>query len=60
MNKVCVIIGVGPVNGEALASRFSEGGSHVAMLARSRDYLESLVQQLPNTHPYEYDATEMG
>jgi NAD(P)-dependent dehydrogenase (short-subunit alcohol dehydrogenase family) len=26
MNKVCVIIGVGPGNGEALARRFSEGG----------------------------------
>ncbi|MFT6979410.1 MAG: NADP-dependent 3-hydroxy acid dehydrogenase YdfG [Marinobacter psychrophilus] len=59
MNKVCVIIGVGPGNGEALARRFSEGGFQVAMLARSRDYLESLAQQIPNTHAYEYDATEI-
>lgn len=58
MNKVCVIIGVGPGNGEALARRFSEGGYQVAMLARSGAYLESLVQQIPNTHAYEYDATE--
>ena len=58
MKKVCVIIGVGPGNGEALTRRFSEGGYQVAMLARSRAYLESLVQQIPNTHAYEYDATE--
>lgn len=60
MNNVCVIIGVGPGNGEALARRFSEGGYQVAMLARSRDYLESLSQQLPNTHVYQYDATDMS
>lgn len=58
MKKVCVIIGVGPGNGEALARRFSEGGYQVAMLARSRAYLESLARQIPNTHTYEYDATE--
>lgn len=58
MKKVCVIIGVGPGNGEALARRFSEGGYQVAMLARSRAYLESLARQIPNTHAYEYDATE--
>ncbi|HEY8585819.1 MAG TPA: SDR family NAD(P)-dependent oxidoreductase [Rhodanobacter sp.] len=59
MNKVCVIIGVGPGNGEALARRFSEGGYQVAMLARSLAYLESLAQQIPNTHAYAYDATEL-
>ncbi len=60
MNKVCVIIGVGPGNGEALARRFSAGDYQVAMMARSGAYLESLVQQIPNTHAYEYDATELG
>lgn len=59
MNKVCVIIGVGPGNGEALARRFSKGGYQVAMLARSGAYLESLVKQIPNSHAYEYDATKM-
>lgn len=59
MNKVCVIIGVGPGNGEALARRFSDGGYQVAMLARSKAYLASLVQQIPNSHAYEYDATEL-
>lgn len=59
MNKVCVVIGVGPGNGEALARRFSDGGYQVAMLARSRDYLESLARAIPNTHAYVYDATEL-
>ena len=60
MKNVCVIIGVGPGNGEALARRFSEGGYQVAMLARSLGYLETLVHQIPNTHAYEYDATDLN
>src|SRR5690554_345637 len=60
MNKVCVIIGVGPGNGEALARRFSEGGYQVAMLARSGAYLESLAQEIPNAHAFKYDATDLS
>lgn len=29
------------------------------MLARSLSYLETLRQRIPNTHAYEYDATEL-
>ncbi|OEY67578.1 SDR family NAD(P)-dependent oxidoreductase [Marinobacter sp. X15-166B] len=58
MNQVCVIVGVGPGNGEALARRFSEGGFQVAMLARSGTYINSLAQRLPNSHAWEYDATD--
>lgn len=60
MSKVCVIIGVGPGNGEALARRFAREGYKVAMLARSKDYLKSLEKQVPGTHAFEYDATDPG
>ena len=58
MDKVCAVIGVGEGNGEALVRRFSEEGYRVAMLARSREYLESLAQSVPNSHAFPYDATD--
>ncbi|MBW7471887.1 SDR family NAD(P)-dependent oxidoreductase [Marinobacter sp. M216] len=58
MDKVCVVIGVGEGNGEALVRRFSEEGYRVAMLARSREYLESLAQSVANSHAFSYDATD--
>ncbi|MBW4935162.1 SDR family NAD(P)-dependent oxidoreductase [Marinobacter sp. F4206] len=58
MDKVCVVMGVGEGNGEALVRRFSEEGYRVAMLARSRDYLESLEQSIANSHAFPCDATD--
>jgi NAD(P)-dependent dehydrogenase (short-subunit alcohol dehydrogenase family) len=57
MSDVCVVIGVGPGNGEALVRRFSQEGYRVAMLARSQDYLEYLAKDIPDTHVFQYDAT---
>ena len=44
MSKACVVMGVGPGNGEAFVRRFCGEGFQVAMLARSQDYLEQLEQ----------------
>jgi NAD(P)-dependent dehydrogenase (short-subunit alcohol dehydrogenase family) len=47
---VCVITGVGPGTGSALARRFSEK-YRVVMLARSAERLEQLAQALPDAIP---------
>jgi len=45
-DQVCVISGVGPGTGSALAKRFAEGSYRVALLARSESRLASLEQEL--------------
>src|SRR6202042_3325182 len=51
-DPVCVISGVGPGTGSALARRFAEGGYRVAMLARNKERLNGLQKQLPNATGY--------
>lgn len=58
MNKVCVVLGVGPGNGEAFVHRFSGEGYQVAMLARSEDYLKQLEQSVDNAHAFPCDLME--
>ena len=41
-DPVCLISGVGPGTGAALARRFASGGYRVAMLARNEDRLRTL------------------
>tara|TARA_R110002096_G_C14657176_1_gene727134 strand:- start:2103 stop:2801 length:699 start_codon:yes stop_codon:yes gene_type:complete len=55
MNKVCVVLGVGPGNGEAFVRRFSGEGFQVAMLARSEDYLKQLEQSVTGAHAFVCD-----
>ncbi|NMT62880.1 SDR family NAD(P)-dependent oxidoreductase [Marinobacter orientalis] len=58
MNKVCVVMGVGPGNGEAYVRRFSDEGFQVAMLARSEDYLKQLEQSVTGAHAFTCDMME--
>lgn len=60
MKKVCAVIGVGPGNGEALVRRFSREGYEVAMLARSRDFLDALAKDIPHAHAFPYDAIDLA
>ncbi|VEB37549.1 SDR family NAD(P)-dependent oxidoreductase [Legionella cherrii] len=55
--KVCVIVGVGPGNGAAFASRFSKEGYHLALLARSKSFTTELANKLVNAYPYECDVS---
>jgi NAD(P)-dependent dehydrogenase (short-subunit alcohol dehydrogenase family) len=55
---VCVVVGAGPGNGAAFARQFSRAGYHVALLARSRDTLDSLTAEIAGTRAYVYDATD--
>ncbi len=58
MNKVCVVMGVGPGNGEAFVRRFSDEGFQVAMLARSEDYLKQLEQSVTGARAFACDMME--
>jgi NAD(P)-dependent dehydrogenase (short-subunit alcohol dehydrogenase family) len=53
---VCVVVGVGPGNGAALARRFAEGGYRVALLARSLSVSEPLAQALGDAKAYACDV----
>jgi NAD(P)-dependent dehydrogenase (short-subunit alcohol dehydrogenase family) len=55
---VCVVAGVGPGTGSALARRFAEGGYRVAMLARSEDRLRALEREIPEARGFACDVSE--
>jgi NAD(P)-dependent dehydrogenase (short-subunit alcohol dehydrogenase family) len=54
--RVCLITGVGPGTGAALARRFASGGYRVAMLARSADRLAALEAELPGSRAFACDV----
>jgi short-subunit dehydrogenase len=55
---ICVVTGVGPGTGTALARRFAKGGYRVALLARNEERLSELSNQLPGAHPYPCDVSD--
>jgi NAD(P)-dependent dehydrogenase (short-subunit alcohol dehydrogenase family) len=55
---VCLVTGVGPGNGAALARRFASEGYRVAMLARSADRLELLAKEIGDAHAYPCDVAD--
>ncbi len=55
--RVCLITGVGPGTGSALARRFSEG-YRVAMLARNAERLAELEKELPGSRAYVCDVSD--
>lgn len=57
---VCIITGVGPGTGSALARRFSLGGYHVALLARSEKRIPKLQAELPDASAHICDVTQEG
>ncbi|MGH7780469.1 MAG: SDR family NAD(P)-dependent oxidoreductase [Candidatus Binataceae bacterium] len=57
-NPVVLVTGVGPGTGAAISRRFSLGGYKVAMLARTRERLDALERELPNTRGYVCDVTD--
>ena len=56
-HKVCVITGVGPGTGAAMARRFAAGGYKVAMLARTPDRLAELGREIPGSKAYPCDVS---
>lgn len=56
--QVCVVTGVGPGTGSALARRFARGGYRVALLARTKDRLRELEAELPGAKAYPCDVSD--
>lgn len=52
----CVVIGVGPGNGAAFATRFASEGYAVAMLSRSLEVTARIAAELPDAHAYACDV----
>ena len=48
MTRTVIIAGVGPGLGASLARRFAAEGCRVGLFARSREYIESLAENLPD------------
>jgi NAD(P)-dependent dehydrogenase (short-subunit alcohol dehydrogenase family) len=55
--KVCLVTGVGPGTGAALARRFAREYA-VAMLARKAERLASLEDEIPGAHAYPCDVAD--
>lgn len=56
---LCVVVGVGPGNGAAFASRFIKEGYQVALLARNSDFIDKLKQELGDkAHAYTCDVSD--
>src|SRR5262249_58225422 len=53
---VCVVAGVGPGIGAALARRFASAGYPVALLARTTELSERLAAELPKARAYACDV----
>ena len=59
-DPVCLITGVGPSTGSALARRFAAGGYKVALLARTRERLAALESELPNSKAFACDVSDVA
>jgi short-subunit dehydrogenase len=55
---VCLISGVGPGTGSALARRFAEGSYRVALLARNEERLATLEKELPGAKGFRCDVSD--
>ena len=55
---VCVVVGVGPGNGAAIARRFAKEGYAVALLARKTDLTQKLASTMPGARAYACDVAE--
>jgi NAD(P)-dependent dehydrogenase (short-subunit alcohol dehydrogenase family) len=55
---ICLISGVGPGTGSALARRFADGGYRVALLARNEARLAALEKELGTARAYKCDVSD--
>ncbi len=58
-DEVCLITGVGPGTGAALARRFAEG-YRVALLARNAERLAALEKELPSARAFPCDVADQA
>ena len=58
-NKVCAVLGAGPGNGAAIASKFSNEGYTVALCARNEERLKDIASDIAGAHIYAYDVQDV-
>jgi NAD(P)-dependent dehydrogenase (short-subunit alcohol dehydrogenase family) len=58
--EICLVTGVGGATGSAIARRFGRGGYQVAMLARDRERLERLKQEIAGSEAYACDVGDLA
>lgn len=58
VKRVAVITGVGPGLGAALARRFARDRFSLALIARSRHFIDQLAQELPSALPVTADVSK--
>ncbi|MCH9697967.1 MAG: SDR family NAD(P)-dependent oxidoreductase [Gammaproteobacteria bacterium] len=56
---ICLITGVGAGTGASVARRFAKGGYQVAMLARNRDRLVELENEIEDAKAYPCDISDL-
>jgi NAD(P)-dependent dehydrogenase (short-subunit alcohol dehydrogenase family) len=54
--RLCVVVGVGPGNGAALARRFAKAGYAIALVARSKETTSVLEKEIAGSRSYECDV----
>src|SRR5262249_40078175 len=59
-DEICLVTGVGGATGSAIARRFARGGYRVAMLARDRERLERLKQEIAGSEAYACDVGDLA
>jgi NAD(P)-dependent dehydrogenase (short-subunit alcohol dehydrogenase family) len=60
MKPVCVVVGIGPGNGAALARRFDKAGYAVALLSRRTELSAKLAAELSDARAYACDIGDAG
>lgn len=55
---VCVVVGVGPGNGAAIANRFAADGYQVALCARDKQRLNEIAASIKGSVPFRYDVQD--
>lgn len=55
---VCVVVGVGPGNGAAIADRFAANGYQVALCARDKERLNEIAASIRGSTPFVYDVRD--
>jgi len=58
-SKVCLVTGVGGATGAAITRRFARDGYRVAMLARNRDRLDRLQEDIAGSRSYVCDVGDL-
>ena len=57
--SVCMITGVGDGTGAYTARRFAKAGYHIAMLARDKNRLSNLENEIPNSKAFYCDVSDL-